>query len=140
MAEVSRAFASQADRAGRVIGVLPGSMDCNHHDGRPGYPNAWVEIPIRTHLPLSGVDGTSEQSRNHINILSSDLVIGLPGSDGTRSELELAISYGRPVMAFLENRGQLADLPAEIPVYHDLKALIPAVRQLLKRDNSTYGS
>jgi len=30
-------------------------------------------------------------SRNHINILSSDVVIALPGSKGTYSEVMLAI-------------------------------------------------
>lgn len=43
-----------------------------------------------THLPLSGPFGTEDRSRNHISILSSDVVVALPGGDGTSSELQLA--------------------------------------------------
>ena len=39
--------------------------------------NRFVELPIRTHLHLSGAQGTELASRNHINVLSSDVVIAL---------------------------------------------------------------
>lgn len=94
MASVSAAFVAVQPRAGRSIGVLPGP------DSRPGYPGPSVEIPIRTHLPLSGALGTDARSRNHVNVLSSDVVIALPGGEGTRSEVELAIRYRRPVLLF----------------------------------------
>ena len=64
----------------------------------PGYPNPWVELAIRTHLDARGDDGSGIRSRNHINILSADVVIALPGSSGTASEVELAIRYGRPLI------------------------------------------
>jgi len=95
MASVSRAFATTPGRSGLVIGVLPGSPD-----PPPGYPNPWVEIVIRTHLPWSGERGTDAGSRNHVNVLSSDAIIALPGGPGTRSELVLATRYGRPAVAF----------------------------------------
>lgn len=58
-----------------------------------GYPNPYTEIVIRTQCPLSmhPMTGTELSSRNHINILSSDIVIALPGSSGTWSEIQLAI-------------------------------------------------
>jgi uncharacterized protein (TIGR00725 family) len=110
MAAVSEGFSSVAERAGLVIGVLRGFPGT---DGRitVATPNPYVEVPIRTHLPLSGAEGTDVRSRNHINVLSADLVVGLPGEDGTRSEMELAIRYGRPVIAFLG----AAPLPAGWP-------------------------
>ena len=40
-----------------------------------------------------------DQSRNHINILTSDLVILLPGGEGTASEAELAVRYNKSVIA-----------------------------------------
>ena len=60
-----------------------------------GYPNPYTEIVIRTQCPLSmhPMTGTELSSRNHINILSSDIVIALPGSSGTWSEIQLAIRY-----------------------------------------------
>ncbi|MCA9604114.1 MAG: molybdenum cofactor carrier protein [Myxococcales bacterium] len=92
MAAVSRAFVAVTPREGRSIGVLPGP------DARPGYPNEGVEIAIRTHLPLSGALGTDARSRNHINVLTSDLVVALPGGEGTRSEVQLAVRYQRPAI------------------------------------------
>jgi uncharacterized protein (TIGR00725 family) len=91
MEAVSRAFASVSPRAGLVVGVLPSDLQ----DGRP-VPRAG----IFTHLPLSGISGADARSRNHINVLSSDVVVALPGGEGTQSEVELAVRYGKPVIAF----------------------------------------
>ena len=98
MTATSRAFAETPGRAGLCIGVLPGAED---GAGSPeGYPNPWVEVAIRTHLPLSGAAGTGPNSRNHINVLSADAVVALPGSAGTRSEIALALRYGRPLALY----------------------------------------
>ena len=55
---------------------------------------------IRTHLPWSGERGQSPLSRNHINVLTSDVMIILPGGAGTESEAALAVKYGCPAIAF----------------------------------------
>ena len=115
MTGVSRAFRSIPDRRGLVIGIIP----CVEGDpGRPlpGYPNPWVDVPILTHLPLRGPRGTEPRSRNHINVLSSDVVVALPGGSGTRSEVELALAYARPLIAWLGARDEIPSLPAEVPV------------------------
>ena len=39
--------------AGLVLGVIRGDTE-----GSMRNPNPWVEIPIQTHLPLSGEQGT----------------------------------------------------------------------------------
>jgi len=122
MTAVSRAFCATTDRRGLVIGVCPAS-DEEPGTTRTGYPNPWVEIPIRTHLPLSGPLGTEDRSRNHINILTSDVVVALPGSDGTGSEVQLAVAYGRPVIAFIEDRGDIPGLPAVVPHADDLEVV-----------------
>ncbi|HLU47791.1 MAG TPA: hypothetical protein VK116_06895 [Planctomycetota bacterium] len=99
MESVSRAFAETPGRRGLVLAILP----CHPDDpARPkdGYPNEWVEIAIRTHLPLSGARGTELLSRNHLNVLSSDALIALPGGPGTKSEIELAHRYSKPLVAF----------------------------------------
>ena len=116
MEAVSRAFHSVPDRRGFVIGVLPGEA------GRPleGYPNPWVEIPIATHLPFSGEQGTEVRSRNHINVLSADAIIVLPGGAGTASEVHLAIEYRKPLAALATELGDLPKLPPEVSVYQTL--------------------
>ena len=95
MTATARGFTRINPRAGLSIGILRG-----RGDGRPvaGYPNAFVEIPIQTHLDESGKEGTGPMSRNHINVLSPDLVVALPGGFGTQSEIELATRYGRRII------------------------------------------
>ena len=119
MSSVSRAFRSVPDRLGLVIGIIP-CVDGDPSQPLPGYPNPWVDVPILTHLPLSGPRGTDPQSRNHINILSSDVVVALPGGPGTRSEIELALTYARPLIAWLGASDEIPGLPAEIPVAGEL--------------------
>jgi uncharacterized protein (TIGR00725 family) len=132
MKAVSEGFASVTDRAGLVIGILPAA---DESDASPpaGYPNAFVELAIQTHLPLSGTRGTELASRNHINVLSSDVVVALPGSFGTQSEVVLAVQYGKPIVAFLDDRADIPELPETVPVVQDLDALGPWVRKALGR-------
>ena len=75
MQAVSKAFAESESRVGMVIAVVPGEYDrlAQVYVPSPHYPNPWVEIPIYTHLSSTGVLGTSEWSRNHINVLSSNV-------------------------------------------------------------------
>ena len=40
-------------------------------------------------------------SRNHINALTADLVVILPGGSGTFSELQLAWEYGKDIMLYV---------------------------------------
>ena len=104
MAAVARSFCAVQPREGLSIGVLP--------RGRPAdrYPNPWVEIPVVTHL--SGRGGpASPSSRNSINVLTSSVVLALPGREGTRAEIELAMQYERPLVVLWPNA---PDLPAGV--------------------------
>jgi uncharacterized protein (TIGR00725 family) len=121
MASVSRAFAETPGRKGLVLGVVPCIADDGPDVAKPGYPNAWVEVPICTHLHLSGSQGTDVRSRNHIVILTANVVVALPGGSGTASEVRLALRYKRPVIAFLNARDELAELPPEVKWEPDLK-------------------
>ena len=132
MEAVSRSFASaRPQRLGRVIGVLPGSVEESGHQAPPGYPNPWVEIPIHTHLPLRGITGTSALSRSHLIVLSCAALIALPGGHGTRSEIDLAFEHGRPVLGFSPGPGDEpgAESMLQIPWTNDLNA----VRVFLRR-------
>ncbi len=131
MEAVSRAFFEVQDRVGRVIGVLPGSVRDASDPRPPGYPNPWVEIPILTHLPLSGTRGTDAQSRNHINVLSSRVIVALPGGPGTSSEVRLALRYGRPLVAWLESRAEITDLHPEAEMRATLREVQEFVRARL---------
>src|SRR5215470_16397553 len=92
MTSVAEAFAAVPGRAGLVVGIIPCSSD---DPGVPkaSYPNDFVELAIMTHLPYSGHDGTDARSRNHINVLTSDVLIALSGGPGTASEVALALRY-----------------------------------------------
>ncbi|NNF28836.1 MAG: hypothetical protein HKN73_16545 [Gemmatimonadetes bacterium] len=131
MEAVSRGFASVPDRLGRVIAILPAADE----GGRPpeGYPNAWIEIPVQTHLSLRGAQGADPMSRNHINVLTSDLVLALPGGAGTLSEVRLALEYGKPVLAYLEDREEIPGLPASVQLASRLEDVVDFVRVGLGR-------
>jgi uncharacterized protein (TIGR00725 family) len=131
MEAVSRAFAEVQPREGLVIGVLPADDIAGAPAPRDGYPNTAVEIAIFTHLPLSGISGTDVRSRNHINILSSDVVIVLPGDEGTQSEMELAVRYGRPVIAFFGDHEVGWPVPRGVPVARTLGEVERFARQAL---------
>ncbi|NIX54982.1 MAG: molybdenum cofactor carrier protein [candidate division Zixibacteria bacterium] len=104
MESVARAFVSVKNRKGMVLGIIPASGSCSTPEERaaystpPGYPNAWIDRPVYTHLHLSGASGKETASRNHIIILTADAVIAFPGGPGTRSEIELALEYGKPLV------------------------------------------
>ena len=128
MAAVSQAFTGVASRAGLSIGILKGEPEA----GRHATPNPWVELPIRTHLPLSGAEGTDTRSRNHINVLTADVVVALPGGDGTRSEVLLARRYGRPVIAFVDGPALPSGWP-DVPVATTLDHVATLVQDALGR-------
>lgn len=131
MEAVSRAFAGVHPREGLVVGVLPADLPDGIAVPRPGYPNPFVELAIFTHLPLSGISGTDPRSRNHINILSSDVVIVLPGNEGTESEMTLAVRYGKPVVAFFGHHEVDWRPPEGIPVARTLAEVERFVRDAL---------
>lgn len=130
MASVSRAFSQVGGRAGLVLAILP----CRSDDvtrAPDGYPNPWVEIAIRTHLPARGDEGAAPRSRNHLNVLTSDAVVALPGGAGTASEVRLALAYGRPVVAHVDRAEQIPHLPPQTPLAATLNEVESLLREWL---------
>ncbi len=121
MAAVSKSFHDTPNRRGLVIGVLP--SDESLVNPKDGYPNQWVEIPVQTHLPLSGGRGTEPLSRNHINVLTADVIVALSGDAGTLSEVQLALKYERPVIAFVESDEEIPGLPSGVPISNSLEGV-----------------
>ncbi len=124
MEAVTRAFVQVPqgnganERKGLAIGIIPGESSSGPGDRlvykqKDGYPNKWIELPIRTHLPLSGTQGKQPMSRNHINVLSSDYVVVLPGGPGTKTESELCSGYKMPFQ-FLKDAKEVDDLISAI--------------------------
>src|SRR5262247_2430350 len=103
MTAVSRAFSRRPRTRGICIGIIPCESEADRARPKAGYPNEFVELAIHTHLPYSGTEGTHDLSRNHINVLSCAAIVALPGEAGTASEIELAIRYGKPVIAYSTN-------------------------------------
>jgi len=131
MTAVARAFAAVPGRAGLVVGIIPCSSD-DPAVPKPGYPNPFVELAIKTHLPLSGPDGTDTLSRNHLNVLTSDVLVALPGGAGTASEVALAVRYRRPVAAYLDDRSGIPHLPAAVPILSTLSEVQAFVQDHLQ--------
>ncbi len=129
MTAVSRAFQAVPDRAGLVIGIVP----CGEAPDVPqeGYPNPFVELPIVTHLPRSGTSGTDPMSRNHINVLTANVIIALPGGAGTSSEVMLARRYRRPIIVFVDARSEIPALPDDVPAASTLAEVQDFVRRCL---------
>lgn len=113
MKAVSRAFTRAAHR-GICIGIIPCASPSDRATPKAGYPNEFVELPIYTHLPLSGEQGTDDLSRNHINVLSCAAIIALPGEAGTAAEVALAVRYGKPVVMYPLNPGFAQQIPESV--------------------------
>ncbi len=108
MAAAAEGFVSVADRRGFSLGIVPrdpaGSFDTpKHADDGTLYPNPFVEIAVRTPLPSHAEEWRVEPSRNHVNVLTADAIVALPGAEGTCNELDMAVLY----------RGEAARPPAE---------------------------
>lgn len=82
---VMRASAKGAHEAGGfVIGIHPG--ETGNGD-------------VAEHLDIAVFTGIGF-ARNHINILTSDVVVALPGSYGTMNEITFAKTHGKPVILY----------------------------------------
>lgn len=69
------------EAGGKTLGILPGE------DRRDA--NKWVDIAIPTGLSIA---------RNFIIVRTSDVIIALPGSFGTLSEIAIALNLRKPVI------------------------------------------
>lgn len=102
MLAVARAFADVPGRAGRSIGILPTQADpLAGFVPLDGYPHPFVDIPILTPLPRREPDADRHTiNRNYVNVLSSDLIVALPGGHGTAEEIALAQRWRKPLVCF----------------------------------------
>ncbi|WP_229290853.1 LOG family protein [Burkholderia cenocepacia] len=102
MLAVARAFAGVPGRAGRSIGILPTQADpVAGFVPLDGYPHPFVDIPVLTPLPRREPGAAPDTiNRNYVNVLSSDLIVALPGGPGTAEEIALAQRWRKPLVCF----------------------------------------
>jgi uncharacterized protein (TIGR00725 family) len=129
MTAASRAFVAHPHRRGICIGIIPCASELDRGTAKAGYPNPFVELPIFTHLPRSGREGTDDLSRNHINVLSCAAIVALPGDLGTASEVVLAVRYRRPVIIYTPD----VDLVRHFPETVDRVGRVEQVESFLRR-------
>ena len=100
MLSTARAFSTTDGRKGRSIGVVPSEAHPSlGFRPIPGYPNPYIDLPILTPLPRKQADAPADAlNRNYVNVLTSDVVIALPGSQGTLDEIRLATRFAKPLI------------------------------------------
>lgn len=98
MLATARAFSLTAGRKGRSIGIMPSEA----HPERgfmslQRYPNPFIDLPILTPLPRKQVGAPDDElNRNYVNVLSSTVIVALPGGHGTLDEIRLATRFAKP--------------------------------------------
>ncbi|WP_241014683.1 SLOG cluster 4 domain-containing protein [Burkholderia sp. Ac-20379] len=100
MLSTARAFSLAPNRRGRSIGIVPSEPHAEQGFAPlDGYPNPYVDLPVLTPLPRK-VPGTPDGTlnRNYVNVLTSDVVVALPGSQGTLDEIRLAARFRKPLV------------------------------------------
>jgi uncharacterized protein (TIGR00725 family) len=70
------------ENGGLTIGILPGND--------PRWASEYIDIPVLTGIGLA---------RNYLNVLTSKVVVALPGKTGTISEIALALNIGKKVIS-----------------------------------------
>jgi uncharacterized protein (TIGR00725 family) len=131
MTSVSKSFVETKPRKGISIGCVPTIMD--EQKGflpKSGYPNPFIEINIVTPLSTFSGEDPHQISRNHVNILTSDAIIALPGNKGTRNEIELSLRFNKPIALF-GPASYFVDFDSSIPRF----SKVSEVEEWLKRLN-----
>lgn len=101
MAAVAQAYCETPGRRGLSIGILPSQPHpALGYVLKPGYPNPWIEIPIVTPLGTYAGEADEALTRNHVNVLTADAVVALPGAVGTHQEIRLSQRFGKPIVLF----------------------------------------
>jgi predicted Rossmann-fold nucleotide-binding protein len=100
MLSTARAFSTTHGRTGRSIGIMPSEADpVRGFVPIAGYPNPYIDLPILTPLPRKEPGAPDDAlNRNYVNVLTSDVVVALPGSRGTLDEIRLATRFAKPLV------------------------------------------
>ncbi len=108
------------ENGGVTIGILPGND--------PAWASEYIDIPILTGIGLA---------RNYINVLTSKVVIALPGKTGTVSEIALALNIGKKVISLNFNLGPLFkeyEEDKQLIYAKNPQEVIDLIKKILKSD------
>lgn len=127
MQSAAKGFSNAKSRKGHCIGVYP-LEDGRYADfgNKDLYPNEFIEIPIAVPLNNKAMSHIMPFSRNIVNIMSSDLVIALPGWHGTKAESSLALQLDKPLIFFgpEESFETFPDAPNRVQTLEDIQNFI----------------
>lgn len=114
------------ENGGLTIGILPVTD--------PDWASEYIDIPILTGIGLA---------RNYINVLTSEVVVALPGRTGTISEVALALNIGKKVISLNFDLGSLFEKYKEDKQLIYAKSpeeVIDLIKKLLKSNyNKEFG-
>ncbi len=100
MTAVAKAFTDVDDREGVAIGILPAVDYKGQNLDTEAYPNPYIEVPMITPLSMKAQSDVMPFSRNLTNVMTSQALIVLPGSHGTKNEVSLGLMYDKPLIMF----------------------------------------
>lgn len=112
MTTVARSFTMVDEREGVAIGILPAVDYKGQNLNEEDYPNPYIEVPMITPLSNKAQSDVMPFSRNLTNVMTSQALIILPGSHGTKNEVSLALMYDKPMVMFGPDDA-FADFPEE---------------------------
>lgn len=113
--------------SGKAIGIVPKGKEAKAKELSKRLPGA---IRIHTDLPGTascGARHTGPSSRNHVLIFTADIVICMPGDEGSIAEAGLAMEvYNKPTIAYApphgaETKWHKAIERLRIPIVHEIK-------------------
>ncbi len=100
MSEVAKGYSQYPDERGVILGIKPVADYKKEVNSRSEFPNPYIDIPIVTHLEQKAKNDSMPYSRNLVNIMTSDVLVVLPGSHGTQNEASLGLLYEKPLVLF----------------------------------------
>ncbi len=137
MTSVARAFTAVKRRKGVCIGIFP---LVEYEGGLPSaekYPNPYVEVPVLTLLDKKAIIDSTPYSRNHVNVMSSQAMIILPGDHGTQNEVSLALYYKKPIILFGAEGSfdKFPSAPSRAKDIADVRRFLESIIQSLQKDS-----
>lgn len=129
MTAVAEAFTKTPQRKGNAIGIVP-VEDMQDLRTLKNYTNPYIEIPILTQLHEKAMRSNMPLSRNMVNVLSSDVLIILPGLHGSQTESSMALIYEKPAVLFGPETA-FDNFPEEIRIADDLDIVKNFIEQAL---------
>ncbi|WP_237179796.1 DNA-binding protein [Paraburkholderia sacchari] len=96
----ARAFSTTEGRRERSVEIVPSEPHpIRGFAAIVGYPNPYIDLPVLTPLPQKRADAPDDTlNRNYVNMLTSDVVVALSGSQGTPEEIWLAERFAKPLI------------------------------------------